>query len=725
MFEELMKHKEFNALNSLSIFSGVELKNQKRFPIWLSWWEQGNAGIPNQLVEMGILKFDDYRDDIDRFFELGDFSIWDLIDEAAGSQKNTSSNSADSQQEFLQSNNTTDIMTEITAQNTPKKSVRKGKEEEDKSAIEKEFRQNSKQEVAGWLIDHDFPLTRKNVPGFLAVELLEALHIAVTKRDLLAVQKYIKQGGDAIGDILKLPLKDSNITLLDVVNFQLDDTSQEEPSTKKGRNQKKAKRGKQLTNTKDPQLIEIKKALEAVMPQGNSNSQETNISENSGNSENMEKGGSENGDLEQNRANNAQSAIKSNEKTETGKGTPRSESEVQTGEIETKTDKKTDPQSPQAEPKETTQTESKTFKTKTKATKIESPKSKKELSYQRKEEKRKKEQKEQEKLERERQERQKALENQQKAEKKVEKTEKLEKVEKTGKAERLEIIEKTQKTAEQKDQKIETISKSFQRNESISQKQELSLFSLNFKDVNEGKRIKIKAIPLPEDIMGTKIDKEIQTTNLGLLPQSPNSKFNKLTQTPRAWQQRQIIRVNPPRLQFFHDETYTISVVPNSQENRMFNKKSSTFQVVHNESEDISVDPNLWEARERFDRENYRIFEEIINRIETTSIDRGELMQISPNGQNIIHFLAWSGNLSHLQYLYDNYPDVFNWLKNLQDMGAWTALHLAVKYEHGEVVYFLLQHGADPYIKDRSPDQQSALDLALNHYRSMLPYFQK
>lgn len=368
---------------------------------------------------MGILKFDDYRDDIDRFFELGDFSIWDLIDEAAGPQKNASSNSADSQQESPQSNNTTDIMTEITAQNTPKKSVRKGKEEEDKSAIEKEFRQNSKQEVAGWLIEHDFPLTRKNVPGFLAVELLEALHSAVNKRDLPGVQKRIKQGGDAIGDILKLPLKDSNITLLDVVNFQLDDTSQEEPSTKKGRNQKKEKRGKQLTNTKDQQqLIEIKKALEAVMPQGNSNSQETNISENIGNSENEQKEDTKNEDLEQKEEKVNQSPAKLNETTPvvTEKEAPKPEAKekVQTNKIGAKTNE-IEVQGTREEPE---------------TSEIKSPKYEKGISpvvvlpekQQRRQERKKKKEEE-----RKRQEQQKALQKTNK----VEKPEKVEEVEQT------------------------------------------------------------------------------------------------------------------------------------------------------------------------------------------------------------------------------------------------------------------------------------------------------
>ena len=132
--EKLMKQNEFTAANSLHILAGVELKNQKRFPVWLSWWEKGtqilklnlsfteehlewwekrNAGIPIKLIKMGILKLDDYRDDIDRFF-ADNSSIWDLIGEAAGRnitsqtlQQNASSNSKNSQQESQQNNNTT------------------------------------------------------------------------------------------------------------------------------------------------------------------------------------------------------------------------------------------------------------------------------------------------------------------------------------------------------------------------------------------------------------------------------------------------------------------------------------------------------------------------------------------------------------------------------------------------------------------------------------------
>ena len=371
----------------------------------------------------------------------------------------------------------------------------------------------------------------------------------------------------------------------------------------------------------------------------------------------------------------------------------------------------TDPQSPQAEPEKTIQTESKTFKTKTKATKIESPKSKKELSYQRKEEKRKKEQKEQEKLERERQERQKALENQQKAEKKVEKTEKFEKVEKVEKtekaekAEKTELMEETKKPAkqEQKSQKIEKTSKNFQRN--LSQKQEFPRSpSRDFEKVSEGKgkSIKIKAIPFPEDIMGTKFDKEIQTPELELLQQRSNAKIDEQTQTPRL-RQRQINRANPPRLQFFHDETFNVSVGPTPP----IPPKNKTLQS----APVVSISPDLWDSRKFLDQETYRIFEEELKK------PNPDFTLIAPNEQNILHYYARFGKIGEIENLYATHPDTFKQLLNSSDIGGWTALHLAVKYGHGEIIQFLVQHGAADFIV------KSARDFAYSCYRNMFYYF--
>ena len=297
--------------------------------------------------------------------------------------------------------------------------AKKREKKEEKSAIEteKEIRQQSKQKVAGWLIDHGFQLSQKNVPGFLAFELFRALHAYVTNANLQGVQEGIKQGGNAIGDILNFQLG-SGTTLSDIADLL---ASEEKPSfQKKGEKQKW-----QPANRKNSTLtaaIEIKNLLEAAVTKGNSNPQGTNISENSENSENMGKESSDNeGLLEQNRKNNAKSTIKSNKKTDTVKETPKSEEKIQTGEIETKIDKETELHNPQAEPKETTQTKSKTSEKRT--TQGVLPE-----KQQRRQEKKKK--KEQAKLEKERQEQQKVLEKQKKSNK-VEKPEAVKKVEQT------------------------------------------------------------------------------------------------------------------------------------------------------------------------------------------------------------------------------------------------------------------------------------------------------
>ena len=553
--------------------------------------------------------------------------------------------------------------------NTPKKSMGKAKKrekKEEKSAIEteKEIRQQSKQKVAGWLIDHGFQLSQKNVPGFLAFELFRALHAYVTNANLQGVQEGIKQGGNAIGDILNFQLG-SGTTLSDIADLL---ASEEKPSfQKKGEKQKW-----QPANRKNSTLtaaIEIKNLLEAAVTKGNSNPQGTNISENSENSENMGKESSDNeGLLEQNRKNNAKSTIKSNKKTDTVKETPKSEEKIQTGEIETKIDKETELHNPQAEPKETTQTKSKTSEKRT--TQGVLPE-----KQQRRQEKKKK--KEQAKLEKERQEQQKVLEKQKKSNK-VEKPEAVKKVEqtKTGEAEKIESMEKTQKPAEQKDQKIEKTSKNFQRNKLIPKKQGLPRSpSWNFEDVNKGERKSI------ENIMGTKNDKESQTLDLEPL-QSPNATFDKRTQTPRAWQQ--IHRVNPPRLQFFHDEKQNVSVDPTPPKNKnsLMSPKDST----------VSILPDTWECKKLWDEENYRVFEE------ESKKSNPNLTLTTNNEQNILHYYARFGKIGEIENLYATHSDTFKQLLNSPDNGGWTPLHLAVKYGGFSTVKLLeLKHFKTKY----------------------------